>query len=74
MRNDTTIITISINSREEITFDRCKLLEVLRKYSWSGIDEFIKHAKFQDYDYILQNYQDCVVKFEDVVAEQTVTK
>lgn len=74
MRNDISIITISINSREDITFDRCKLLEVLRKYSWSGFDEFRKHARFEDYDYILQNYQECVVKFEDIVAEQTVIK
>ncbi|WP_460268855.1 hypothetical protein [Bacillus luti] len=50
------------------------MLEVLRKYSWSDIDEFRKHARFADYDYILENYQDCVVKFDDVVTEQTVTK
>ncbi|WP_336769722.1 hypothetical protein [Bacillus bombysepticus] len=74
MSNNSSNIKIRINSREGITFDRVKLLDVLRKYNWTDIDEFIKYAKSQDYDYILQNYQECVVKFENVAVEQPVIK
>ncbi|GAB6423031.1 hypothetical protein bcgnr5372_27280 [Bacillus luti] len=74
MGNNTSIINIRINSWEEVTFDRCKLQEVLRKYSWADIDEFRQHAKFEDYEYILRYYEDCVVKLENVVADQIVIK